>query len=116
MTKPSLPDRPRAVQLRLDTDEEPVDHTAALTNTALHLLAIRGACQFLLDIAERRVALDDDTIESLRDALNTLDAAGPLPGRLGYLTRQVNSGPIGPYDDMVDELAFAVHLNNSSAS
>ena len=114
MTKPSPAQRPRAVQLRLATDGEPEDVTAALTKTALHLLAIQGACRFLLDIAERRVALDDETIDTLRNALNTLDAAGPLPGRLGYLTRQLNVGPRRPYNDVVDDVAFAVHLEGQA--
>jgi hypothetical protein len=114
MTKPSRADRPGAVQLRLATDDEADDPTVALAMTALHLLAIQAAGRFLLDIAERRVALDERTIDSLRDALNTLDAAGPLPGRLGYLTRQLNIAPIGPYSDIADDVAFAVHLEGQA--
>lgn len=106
---------PQPVQLRLTTgDPEPADPAAALNRTARHLLAIQHACQLVHDVAYRHVLLDDETIDELRQALNTLDAAGPLPGRLGYLTKLLNTGAVGNYRDVVDDLAFAVHLNESA--
>jgi hypothetical protein len=105
---------PPPVQLRLATGD--ADYQAletALNRTALHLLAIQDALEVVHAVADRRVTLDDDTVDRLRHALNTLDAAGPLPGRLGYLTRLLNTGPIGDYDDIVNDLAFTVHLNDN---
>jgi hypothetical protein len=107
---------PPPVQLRLatgDGDYEAVK--TALTKTALHLHAIQDALELVHAVADRRVPLDHDTVDRLRRALNTLDAAGPLPGRLGYLTRLLNTGPIGDFADIVSDLAFTVHLNDGSA-
>lgn len=113
-TRPNKP--PPPVQLRFATgDPEPAAVDLALNKTGLHLLAIRDACQLLHDVAARRVTLDADTLDDLRHALNTLDAAGPLPGRLGYLTKQINTGPLRDYDHLVDDLAFAVHLTDPGA-
>jgi len=115
MATPPPTNPPPPVQLRLPTgDPEPAALDAALNNAGLHLLAIQDACQLLHDIASRRVALDDDTFDELRQALNTLDASGPLPGRLGYLTKLLNTGHVGGYDHLVDDLAFAVHLTDSA--
>jgi hypothetical protein len=103
------------VQLRLATgDVDEAVATAALSKTSLHLLAIKTALETLHGVADRRIHLDDHSIDDLRRALNTLDAAGPLPGRLGYLTRLVNAGPVADYADVVTDLAFAVHLNDKS--
>ncbi|MDQ1429169.1 MAG: hypothetical protein QOK39_2645 [Acidimicrobiaceae bacterium] len=107
---PSPTDLPPPVQLRLATGG-PEPSAAALTESGLRLMELRDASRYLLDVAERRVDLDAGTIGRLRDALNTLSALAPLPGRLGYLARRLNQDPIAKgYDDIVDELAFAVHL------
>jgi hypothetical protein len=110
----SAPDNPGPVQLRLATGGDDAAISAALTKTGLHLLAIQRALEVIHAVAEHRVALDADSVERLRHALNTLDAVGPLPGRLGYLTRLLNAGPVGDYADVVDDLAFAVHLNDKA--
>ena len=106
-------DPPTPTQLRFPTGDPPqdADATAALNRTAMHLLKIRVACELLQDIANRDIALDDDNIAVLRGALTFLDSIG-LPGRLGYLARLINAGPVTNYDALVDDLAFAIHLND----
>jgi hypothetical protein len=113
MSPPSPTEDTPPAQLRLACDPAIPDPTVARAGAARRLLAIQGACRFLLDIANHRVPLDDNSIDALRDSLNTLDAAGPLPGRLGYLTRLLNRGSPPTYCDLVVEVAFAVHLNDS---
>jgi hypothetical protein len=110
----SAPESPGPVQLRLATGGGDTAISDALTKTGLHLLAIQRALEVIHAVAEHRVELDADSVERLRHALNTLDAVGPLPGRLGYLTRLLNAGPVGDYAGIVDDLTFAVHLNDKA--
>lgn len=109
---------PAPVQLRLATGtggDDDDERAAALTHNTQLLLAVQGALHTVYAVADRRLELNDDSVERLRQALNTLDDFAPLPGRLGYLTRLLNTGPVGDYDHVVADLAFAVHLNDRTA-
>lgn len=113
---PRAPAGTAPVQLRLATgiDAGDDEHAAgaALAHTKDLLLCVHSALDSLYAFADRRVELDDDSVERLRRALTTLDAFAPLPGRLGYLTRLLNGGPVADYPAVVADLAFAVHLND----
>jgi len=104
------------LQLRLPTGDPDGDAAErALSRAAAHLAAIHDACLLVQDIAAGHVRLDDTNLEQLRRALNTLDDAGPLPGRLGYLTRQLNTGPVTNYDQLAEDLTFALGLTAHAA-